>query len=91
VGCCEHVNEPEDSVKDGEFLDMLNDYQFLKDSAALRCCVIASNLKYPVVMGAGGGRGRQTSHVPLLDLKKKSNLKKEGYVPYINIKIKILF
>jgi hypothetical protein len=35
AGSCEHGNEPLGSIKDGEFLDYLRDYQILKmDSAA---------------------------------------------------------
>jgi hypothetical protein len=30
VGSCEHGNEPSGSMKGGEFLDQINDYQFLK-------------------------------------------------------------
>jgi len=33
VGCCQHGNESPGSVKGGEFIDWLSDYQFLKDSA----------------------------------------------------------
>jgi len=34
VGFCEHGNEPSDSIKGGEFLDYMSDYQLLKDSDA---------------------------------------------------------
>jgi hypothetical protein len=30
VDSCEHGNEPSDSIKDGEFLDYLSDYQLVK-------------------------------------------------------------
>jgi hypothetical protein len=30
AGCCEHGNEPSDSIIDGEFLDYLSDRQLLK-------------------------------------------------------------
>jgi hypothetical protein len=30
VGSCEHNNEPSGSIKGGEFLDQLGDYQILK-------------------------------------------------------------
>jgi VanZ family protein len=33
VGSCEHSNKPSGSIKGREFLDQLNDYQHLKDSA----------------------------------------------------------
>jgi hypothetical protein len=34
VGSCEHGNEPLDSIKGGEFLNMLSDsWLFMKDSA----------------------------------------------------------
>jgi hypothetical protein len=32
AGCCEHGDEPSDSIKDGEFVDYLNDSQLHKDS-----------------------------------------------------------
>jgi hypothetical protein len=70
MGCCEHVNEPEDSIKGGEFLDLLNDYQLLKDSATQRCYVIVPNLKYSVVMSAGKGVGKPDI-CPILGFFKK--------------------
>jgi hypothetical protein len=35
-GCCEHGNEPEPagSIKGGEFLDLLSDYQLVKKGCA---------------------------------------------------------
>jgi hypothetical protein len=33
AGSCEHDNEPSGSIKGGEFLDQLNDYQDLKDES----------------------------------------------------------
>jgi hypothetical protein len=33
-GSCEHGNEPLGSVKDGKFLDQLNNYQLLKKYSA---------------------------------------------------------
>jgi hypothetical protein len=35
VGRCEHGNEPLGSIKGGEFLDKLSDYQLLKKDSAL--------------------------------------------------------
>jgi hypothetical protein len=35
AGCCEHGNEISDSIKGGEFLDQLSDYQLLKKDSAL--------------------------------------------------------
>jgi hypothetical protein len=32
--CCEHNSEPLGSIKGGEFLEQLSDYQLLKDDAA---------------------------------------------------------
>jgi hypothetical protein len=32
TGSCEHGNEPSSSIKGGEFLDQLSDYQLLKGS-----------------------------------------------------------
>jgi hypothetical protein len=34
AGCCEHSNEPMDSIKGGEFVDQLSDYQLLKKDSA---------------------------------------------------------
>jgi hypothetical protein len=34
VGCCEHGDEPSGSIKDGEFIDWLKDYQLLKKNCA---------------------------------------------------------
>jgi len=34
TGSCEHGNEPSGSIKSGEFLDQLNDYQLLKKDPA---------------------------------------------------------
>jgi hypothetical protein len=31
---CEHCNEPEGYIKDGEFLHYLSDYEFLKKNSA---------------------------------------------------------
>jgi hypothetical protein len=31
--CCEHGNEPSGSIKDGELLEKLSEYQLLKDSS----------------------------------------------------------
>jgi hypothetical protein len=33
AGCCENVNEPSGSIKDGEFVDLLSDYQFVKEDS----------------------------------------------------------
>jgi hypothetical protein len=34
AGCCEHGNEPSGSIRGGEFLNYLSDYQpLMKDSA----------------------------------------------------------
>jgi hypothetical protein len=33
-GFCEHGNEPSGSIKGGEFLDYLSDYQFLENNCA---------------------------------------------------------
>jgi hypothetical protein len=33
-GCCEHGNEPSDSIKGREFLDQLSDSQLLKEDSA---------------------------------------------------------
>jgi hypothetical protein len=35
VGCCEHGNEPLDSIKDDEFFDHLGDCKLLKNSVEL--------------------------------------------------------
>jgi hypothetical protein len=34
VSCCEHGNEPSDSIKGGEFLDYLSHYYLLKKDSA---------------------------------------------------------
>jgi hypothetical protein len=34
AGSCEHGNEPSISIKGGEFLDYLSDYQLLKKDSA---------------------------------------------------------
>jgi hypothetical protein len=34
VGCCEHGNEPSDSIKSGEFLDELRNYQVVQTDCA---------------------------------------------------------
>jgi hypothetical protein len=34
AGCCEHGNEPWGSVKGEKFLDLLNDFQLLKEGSA---------------------------------------------------------
>jgi hypothetical protein len=34
AGCCEHGNELPCSIKCGEFLEQLNDYQLLKKDSA---------------------------------------------------------
>jgi hypothetical protein len=36
VGFCEHGNELSGSIKDGEFLDYLSDYQLLNEDCAPR-------------------------------------------------------
>jgi hypothetical protein len=33
AGSCEHGNEPLGSIKDGDFLDQLSNYELLKDCA----------------------------------------------------------
>jgi hypothetical protein len=33
AGSCEYINEPSNSIKGGEILDRLSDYQLLKDDA----------------------------------------------------------
>jgi hypothetical protein len=35
AGSCEHDHEPSGSIKEGEFLDYLSDYQLLKKDSAL--------------------------------------------------------
>jgi len=46
VGCCEHSNEPSNSIQDSEFHDQFSDYELLKDSTLWeklqddRCLVI---------------------------------------------------
>jgi hypothetical protein len=35
AGCCEHGNEVSGSIKGGEFLDRLSDYQLLKEDSGL--------------------------------------------------------
>jgi hypothetical protein len=34
TGCCEHGDEPSDSIKGGEFLDSLSEYQLLNKKTA---------------------------------------------------------
>jgi hypothetical protein len=34
MGCCEHGNEHSVSIKGGEFVDQLSDYQLLKKNSA---------------------------------------------------------
>jgi hypothetical protein len=58
AGCCEYGNEPSDSIKRGEFVDKLIDYQLLKKNYGScselvrlgRCGLDSSGLGYgPVV------------------------------------------
>lgn len=91
MGCCEHVNETENFVKGGQFPGMLNDYHFLKGSDTLRCCVIVSNLKYPVVLGADWGGGRKARHLTLLDFLKKKIFKKKDMWHILISKSKFYF
>jgi hypothetical protein len=51
AGSSEHDNEHSGSIKCGEFLDYLSDYQLLKEDSATRNCFLADEfLVLPVIL-----------------------------------------